>query len=158
MKESMERGLAAYEQMRGAERARSIKASIDSGTFGSSMAALSMDFVFGSVWAREGLDRRARSLVTLGILIALRQRDELKNHIRIALTNGLSVVEIEEVMIQASVYAGFPAAHTASNATSEVLEALEFERGTVGSERGSNANKAGESVRVAGAKRADDSR
>ncbi|MCP2091688.1 UNVERIFIED_ORG: 4-carboxymuconolactone decarboxylase [Paraburkholderia sediminicola] len=131
MKETTERGLAVYEQLRGAARAQNMKASINSGKFGASMTALSMDFVFGSVWAREGLDRRARSLVTLGILIALRQRDELKNHVRIALTNGLSIDEIEEVMIQASVYAGFPAAHAASNATAEVLEALEFERSSV---------------------------
>jgi len=133
MKEATERGLAVYEQLRGVERAQNMKASIDSGKFGASMTALSMDFVFGSVWAREGLDRRARSLVTLGILIALRQHDELKNHIRIALTNGLGVEEIEEVMLQASVYAGFPAAHAASNATAAVLEALELEEGNVAS-------------------------
>ncbi|MGF6241825.1 MULTISPECIES: carboxymuconolactone decarboxylase family protein [Paraburkholderia] len=130
MKDAMERGLAVFEQLRGAERARNMADSMTDGKFGASMAALSIDFVFGSVWAREGLDRRARSLVTLGILIALRQRDELKNHVRIALTNGLSMGEIEEVMIQASVYAGFPAAHTASNAAAEVLEALEIERGS----------------------------
>jgi len=128
MKEAAERGLAVYEQLRGTERAQNMRALMDGRQFGASMLTLSMDFVFGNVWAREGLDRRARSLVTLGILIALRQREELKNHIRIALTNGLSPDEIEEVMIQASVYAGFPAAHAAGNAAAEVLEALELER------------------------------
>ncbi|MGH8782931.1 carboxymuconolactone decarboxylase family protein [Paraburkholderia sp.] len=128
MKPSIEQGLAVFEQLRGAERSQQMKSSIDNGAFGAAMTALSMDFVFGSVWARDGLDRRARSLVTLGILIALRQRDELKNHVRIALTNGLTVDELEEVMIQASVYAGFPAAHAANNAAIEVLEAIALER------------------------------
>ncbi|RAS32079.1 carboxymuconolactone decarboxylase family protein [Paraburkholderia bryophila] len=129
MKEATEQGLAVYEQLRGTERANRMKATIDDATFGASMTELSMDFVFGSVWAREGLDQRARSLVTLGILIALRQRNELKNHVEIALTNGLTADEIEEVMIQASAYAGFPAARDASNAAAEALETLGFGRG-----------------------------
>ena len=48
--------------------------------------------------------------------------EELKNHIRIGLTNGLTVRQIEEATIQAAAYAGFPAAHTASNAILEVLQ------------------------------------
>jgi hypothetical protein len=53
---------------------------IDAGGFGSAMMALAVDFVFGSIWTRPGLDRKQRSLVTLGILIALRRTEELKNH------------------------------------------------------------------------------
>jgi 4-carboxymuconolactone decarboxylase len=97
---------------------------IASDRFGSAMTGVAMDFVFGNVWGREGLDHRSRSLVTLGVLIALRQPDELKNHVRIALTNGLSASELEEVMIQAAAYAGFPAAHVAAHATVDVLNSL----------------------------------
>jgi 4-carboxymuconolactone decarboxylase len=111
--------------LRGANRAERMRSTIDSGEVGSTMTALAMEFVFGRVWARGGLDRKQRSLVTIGILIALRQTDELKNHVHLGLRNGLSTHEIEEAIIQAAAYAGFPAAHAASNVLIEVLESLE---------------------------------
>jgi len=86
------------------------------------MIAMSMEFVFGQIWSRDFLDAKQRSLVTIGMLIALRQTEQLKNHIRIGLTNGLTIRQIEEATIQAAAYAGFPAAHTASNAILEVLQ------------------------------------
>jgi len=70
-----------------------------------------------------------RSLVTIGILIALRQTDELKNHLSLGLSNGLTVREIEEALLQAAAYPGFPAARVASNALSEVLDGLESASG-----------------------------
>jgi 4-carboxymuconolactone decarboxylase len=119
-------GLAIYAQLRGTERAERMRRTVDSGEFGSTMTAMSMEFVFGQIWSRAVLDAKQRSLVTIGILIALRQTEELKNHIRIGLTNGLTVRQIEEATIQAAAYAGFPAAHTASNAVLEVLQELSF--------------------------------
>jgi 4-carboxymuconolactone decarboxylase len=116
-------GLSAYGRLRGPERAEGMRNAIDGDTVGASMTALSMAFVFGQIWSRDGLDAKQRSLVTIGILIALRQTDELKNHIHIGLTNGLTAREIEEATIQASAYAGFPAARVASNALVEVLHA-----------------------------------
>jgi 4-carboxymuconolactone decarboxylase len=127
MSELTERGLNLFAEIRGAERAAALREAASGGGFGSAMMALSAAFVFGSVWARDGLERKQRSLVTIGILIALRQIDELKNHIRIGVTNGLTVREIEEALLQAAVYAGFPAAHTASNAVIEVLRDLGLE-------------------------------
>src|ERR1700722_4758978 len=115
-------GLAVYAGLRGTERAARVRRTIDSGDLGSTMIAMWMEFVFGQLWSRDTLDAKQRSLVTIAILIALRQTEELKNHIRIGLTNGLTVREIEEATIQAAAYAGFPAAHTASNAMLEVLQ------------------------------------
>ena len=115
-------GLATYGKLRGAERAEGMRRAIDSGDVGSLMTALSMEFVFGRVWSRDGLEPRLRSLVTIGILIALRQTDELKNHLSLGLSNGLTVREIEEALLQAAAYAGFPAARVASNALSDVLD------------------------------------
>jgi 4-carboxymuconolactone decarboxylase len=82
---------------------------------------LSIDHVFGALWTRPGLDRRSRSLVTLGALIALRADHELKFHFRIALRNGLTIEEIDEVIYHTAGYAGYPAATTARNVTREVL-------------------------------------
>jgi 4-carboxymuconolactone decarboxylase len=92
-----------------------------SSTFCSELGVLAMDNVFASLWVRPGLDLRGRSLLTLGILIALRAYDELTVHFPIALANGCTVEEIEEVIYHASAYAGFPAANSARRAATESL-------------------------------------
>jgi 4-carboxymuconolactone decarboxylase len=94
---------------------------IPEGSFGHEMLPLVMDNVFGRLWTRDGLSRRDRSLVTLGILIALRASDELKIHIQIARNNGLTEDEIAEVVYHSSGYAGFPAANSAMRIAGEVL-------------------------------------
>ena len=82
----------------------------------------SLECVFGRVWTRPGLDWRSRSLVTLGIMIALRAEGELRLHFPIALRNGLTREELEEVVYHAAAYAGFPAASTAGRIGQEVLD------------------------------------
>jgi 4-carboxymuconolactone decarboxylase len=89
--------------------------------FAQELAELSIDHVFGSLWTRPGLDRRDRSLVTLGALIAMRATDELRFHLPIAVRNGLTISEIEEVIYHLTGYAGFPAANAARKIGREVL-------------------------------------
>jgi 4-carboxymuconolactone decarboxylase len=91
------------------------------GKFADELMEIGIDNVFGRLWARDGLSRRDRSLVTLGILISLRATDELKAHVKIARNNGLTEDEIAEVIYHASGYAGFPAANTARAVAREVL-------------------------------------
>jgi 4-carboxymuconolactone decarboxylase len=81
--------------------------------------------VWGDVWARPGLDRRSRSMITLALLTALRADDELALHVRAALRNGLTQEEISEVLLHAAAYAGVPAANHAFSIASRVLEELE---------------------------------
>jgi 4-carboxymuconolactone decarboxylase len=88
---------------------------------GEELVEIGLTSVWGSLWAREGLGRRERSLVTLGILIALGAEAELRTHVRIAMTNGLTRDEIAEVIYHASGYAGFPAATAARSAAREAL-------------------------------------
>jgi 4-carboxymuconolactone decarboxylase len=92
-----------------------------SGGFGDELFEISVDNVFGRLWGRGGLSRRDRSLVTLGMLIALRSTDELGIHFKIARTNGLSDDEIAEVIYHSSGYAGFPAASTACRIAHDAL-------------------------------------
>ncbi len=126
-----ERGMELVSEMRGSERAAEMRGAISGGGFGSAMMALAVDFVFGSIWTRlRASARQQRSLVTLVILIALRRTKEFKNHVQIGLRNGLTVGEIEEALIQASAYAGFPAAYAASNAAAGVLRDFESRRTT----------------------------
>jgi 4-carboxymuconolactone decarboxylase len=68
---------------------------------------------WGDVWARPGLDRRTRSMLTLALLTALRYEDELAMHVRAARRNGVTPEEISEVLLHSAVYAGVPAANQA---------------------------------------------
>ena len=70
-------------------------------------------YAWGDVWAREGLDRRTRSCITLAVLTALRAEAEIAMHVRAALRNGLSREEVGEVLLHTAVYAGVPAANSA---------------------------------------------
>ena len=70
-------------------------------------------YAWGEIWSRPGLDRRARSCVTIAALVALGRFDELAIHLRAALRNGLSIDEIKEVLLQTAVYCGVPAANSA---------------------------------------------
>lgn len=84
--------------------------------FGQEIGGIAFENVFARLWTRPGLDKRARSLLTLGILIGLRADDELQIHMMIALANGLTMQELEEVIYHATAYAGFPAANGARRA------------------------------------------
>ncbi|WP_374068518.1 carboxymuconolactone decarboxylase family protein [Rhodococcus sp. CX] len=91
------------------------------GRLGEDLVEIGVVNVWSSLWAREGLSRRDRSLVTLGILMALGAEDELRSHVRIGLNNGLTRDEIAEVVYHASGYAGFPRAMAARKVAREAL-------------------------------------
>lgn len=78
---------------------------------------------WGDIWSRPGLDRRSRSVAVITALIALGHHEELAMHLRAALRNGLTVDEIREVILQAGLYCGVPAANTAFRIASEVIAA-----------------------------------
>ncbi|MGC5566792.1 4-carboxymuconolactone decarboxylase [Streptomyces sp. FR-108] len=78
-------------------------------------------YAWGEIWDRPGLDRRSRSCVTLTALVAGGHLDELAFHTRAALRNGLTPVEIKEVLLQAAVYCGVPAANSAFKVAQQVI-------------------------------------
>jgi 4-carboxymuconolactone decarboxylase len=79
---------------------------------------------WGNIWAREGIDRRSRSMITLAVLTALGREHEIAMHVRAALTNGLTKEEIGEVLLHTSVYAGVPVANRAFAIAQQVLDTL----------------------------------
>jgi 4-carboxymuconolactone decarboxylase len=79
-------------------------------------------FAWGSVWAREGLDRRTRSCLTVSLLAALGRESELEMHVRAALRIGVTPEEIGEVLLHTAVYAGVPAANSAFSIAQRVVE------------------------------------
>ena len=70
-------------------------------------------YAWGEIWTRPGLDRRARSCITLTALVALGRLEELEMHVRAALRNGLTADEIKEVLLHSAIYCGVPAANAA---------------------------------------------
>jgi 4-carboxymuconolactone decarboxylase len=78
-------------------------------------------YAWGEVWSRPGLSRAERSMITLTALIVLRQEDELAMHLRAALRNGLTPEQIREVLLNAAIYAGVPAANRAFAVAQRVL-------------------------------------
>ncbi len=79
------------------------------------------EFCWGYVWDRPGLERKTRSMLNLAMLTALGRTPELKLHVRGAITNGVTVDEIREILLQATIYCGIPAGLDAFKAANEVL-------------------------------------
>ena len=86
---------------------------------------LALRYCWGEVWDRPGLDRRTRSIVNLSMLAAMAKPNELKIHVRGALTNGVTRQEIQEIFLQACVYCGVPTAGEAFKVAREVFEEAE---------------------------------
>ncbi len=83
--------------------------------------------IYGDVWERAELSKRDRSMITVAALIAMRQTDQLRSHLEKGLDNGLTALEIGEVMTHLAFYAGFPAVLSAALVAKPLLQ----ERGLI---------------------------
>lgn len=126
MSEAEEKGLALFEEIYGQEMTAGARAIYEKGeVFGSEQARWTMEWTFGEVWAREGLERKMRSCTVLGMLIAQGAYDEIKYHTKMGTRNGLTRTEIEEIFYTTFPYCGFPAANTAKRAMLEAFAELD---------------------------------
>ena len=80
------------------------------------------EWCWGYAWGRDTLDRKTRSMLNLAMLTALNRTPEIKLHVRGAINNGVTVEEIRETLIHATVYCGIPAGLDAFKAANEVLK------------------------------------
>ena len=85
------------------------------------------EYCWGEIWTRPGIDRRTRSVLNLGMLIALNRTNELRLHVRGALNNGLTRDEIKELLLQSCIYCGIPAGLEAFKVAEEVFKAIDAE-------------------------------
>jgi len=85
------------------------------------------EYCWGEVWSRPGLERRTRSFLNLAMLIALNRPHELRLHVRGAVNNGITKEELVEVILQAAIYCGVPAALDSMKAVREVLDDMRKE-------------------------------
>ncbi len=82
-------------------------------------------YAWGEIWARPGLDRRTRSCITVAMTVALNRPEELALHLRGALRNGVTVAELQEILLQTAVYCGVPAGNASFRIAQDVLGDLD---------------------------------
>jgi 4-carboxymuconolactone decarboxylase len=80
---------------------------------------------WGEIWSRPELPQKTRSLITIALMVALNRGDELAMHLRAAVRNGTSRVEIKEVLLQTAIYCGVPAANSAFHIAEQILAEAE---------------------------------
>lgn len=107
MNKQYEEGLEVRKSVLGEEHVEKSLKNADEFTEG--MQNLTTEYCWGAVWTREGLEKRERSLINLGMLIALGKPNEFQLHVKGALRNGVTEDEIKEVVMQAAIYCGIPA-------------------------------------------------
>ncbi len=120
-KELFEKGLKIRREVLGAEYVDGSIAKADD--FMMAFQHITTEMCWGYAWGREGLERKTRSIINLAMLTALGKPAELRLHVKGALANGVTVDEIKEILLHATVYCGIPAGLEAFKAAHEVLKA-----------------------------------
>jgi len=82
-------------------------------------------YAWGEIWTRPGLDRRTRSLLTMAMLVALGRDDEFQMHVRASGNAGVTRAEVKELLMQAAIYCGVPAANHAFRLAERAFGALD---------------------------------
>jgi 4-carboxymuconolactone decarboxylase len=117
-----QRGLEIREEMLGSEHGRAKVDEADD--FTRDFEELVTRYCFGSVWGRDELPRATRSLLTLAMLVAMGRAQEIRTHVRGAITNGATREEIRELMIHALPYCGVPLALDGLRNAAAVLDEM----------------------------------
>lgn len=117
--EMYEEGLAIRKEVLGSEHVERSMAKVSE--FSRPIQNYVTEFCWGGIWSRPGLERAERSLVNIGILTALNRSHELAVHVRGAVRNGVTVAQIQEVLLQTAMYVGAPAALESFRVAEKVL-------------------------------------
>ena len=121
--ELFDRGLEVRKQVLGEKYVESALRTATS--FNEDFQTLVTQVAWGAVWTRPGLPRKTRSMLTIAMLAALGQHEELKLHVRATRNTGVSQDEVKEILLQVAVYAGIPAANSAFQHARNVYQELE---------------------------------
>jgi 4-carboxymuconolactone decarboxylase len=117
------RGLEVRREVLGADYVDNSLARADD--FMRAFQKMTTEFAWGEVWTRPGIDRKTRSMLNIAMLTALNRSNELRLHVRGALTNGVTRDEIKEILLQTCVYCGIPAGLEAFKTASEVFQEVD---------------------------------
>ena len=118
-KETFAKGRKIREEVLGPERVAKALDRADS--FNRDFQEILTEYCWGACWGREGLSRKQRSLLNLGMLAALNRPHEFELHFRAAIGNGLSKDELKDALIQIAIYCGVPAGVEAHRIATKVL-------------------------------------
>ena len=119
-KERFDSGLKTRREVLGAKYVDASMAAVDD--FNREFTEMLNTYCWNDIWNRPALPRKMRSVLNLGMLVALNKEHELKLHIRGAPNNGLTKDEIKEVLLQTAIYCGVPAAVVAFRCAREVFK------------------------------------
>jgi 4-carboxymuconolactone decarboxylase len=121
-KQTFDKGMSIRREMFGAELADKTWAAADD--FNRPLEELVNQYCFGEIWARPGLDRKTRSIVTLSMLTGLNRPNQIRAHVKGAIANGVSKEELKELFLQAAIYCGVPAAVDSFRIAREVFKEM----------------------------------
>ena len=119
-KQTYEAGIDMRKQVLGAAHVERSLAKVSD--FSRPVQELVTEYCWGAVWTRKGLEPKTRSMLNLAMLTALNRSHELGVHVRGALNNGVTEEEIQEILLQAAVYVGVPAALESFRVAEQVLK------------------------------------
>jgi 4-carboxymuconolactone decarboxylase len=117
-----DKGLKVRREVLGAEYVDAAIKNADD--FNRPLQELVTKYCWGEIWNRPGLDRKTSSMLNLAMLTALNRPHEVKLHVRGAINNGLTKAEIAEVLLQAMIYCGVPAAVDSFRNAKEVFKEM----------------------------------
>lgn len=100
----------------------------ESSDFMKPMQKITTEWCWGEIWSRPGLDRKTRSMLNLAMLTALNRPNEIRLHVRGAMNNGVTQAEMQEILLQACIYCGVPAALDSFKVANEIISQVEAER------------------------------
>jgi 4-carboxymuconolactone decarboxylase len=84
-----------------------------------------MEYAWGEIWSRDGLDMKQRSMLTIAMLVSMGRLDELKLHIRATRNTGVTREEVKEIMMHAAIYAGVPLAFGAFQIAAQLFDEMD---------------------------------
>lgn len=119
--EKQEIGVGFIAGIMGEKFGEAFRDAASSDRFGSAITRMAASVCFHDAWQHPGISRKEKSIAIISMLIAQRQPLELKNHVKIGLANGLTVAELEGILIQLTPYVGFPCIATATTAVIEAM-------------------------------------
>lgn len=117
--ERHETGMRVRRSVLGDEHVKRAEAAMDD--FDADFQDLITRYAWGEIWTRPGLPLLTRSLLTIGLMVALNRSEELRLHLRAAANIGVTAEEIREVLLHCAVYCGVPAANAAFHAAKEIF-------------------------------------
>jgi 4-carboxymuconolactone decarboxylase len=121
--EKYEKGMQIRKSVLGEDYVK--RAEANKSEFDADFQRLITEVAWGSVWSRPGLNRKTRHLLTIAMLAALGNHEELAMHIRATRNTGVTPEEVKEVLLQVAVYAGIPAANAAVAIAKRVYEKMD---------------------------------